>query len=463
MILSKTIPNSAKKIAKRFASPLPLIFRMGKKYQETKGFIQNAQWWDKDKIEEWQLQRLGHIVKYAYENVSGYHVLYKEAGVKPEDIQTLSDVACLPFVTKAMIRDNLASFTSRVIPKSKQIYGTTSGSTGMPFGFHYTELNKSIEKAFMYSGWERAGWRLGESSAVLKGASFVGSEEKFWEYDPYNRQLLLSSYYLTERTYDKYVAKILEYKAPYLQAYPSAATILADLISKRADTGKLNFKAILLSSENVYDWQRQKLFEAFVRSKLFGWYGLTEQVILAPECEYSHQYHVWPFYGFTEILSEKGEEQEEGEIGELVGTSFWNYATPFIRYRTMDLAKKGKSGCEKCTRQFQLLEKIQGRLQEIIVTNTGRYISMTAMTVHSDAFHNVEQFQFYQDRPGRVSFRIVRRGNYTERDTSKIRSDLMTKLGEDMELEIIFVDKILRTPNGKYRVLEQELKIKYGE
>ncbi|MFX0198874.1 MAG: phenylacetate--CoA ligase family protein, partial [Candidatus Hodarchaeota archaeon] len=203
--------------------------------------------------------------------------------------------------------------------------------------------------------------------------------------------------------------------------------------------------------------------EAFPGSRLFCWYGHAEQVILAAMCEYSDQYHIWPFYGLTEILDQSGLQTEANETGELIGTSFWNYATPFVRYRTMDMAKKGTFGCPKCRRQFQLLEKIDGRLQEIVVSKTGRYISMTAINMHSDVFDHVKQFQFYQDFPGKIIFKVVMNENYVENDTHKIRHELMKKFGHDMELDIVFVEQISRTSSGKYRFLDQRLDIKYGE
>jgi len=85
-----------------------------------------------------------------------------------------------------------------------------------------------------------------------------------------------------------------------------------------------------------------KFKESFPNSKIFSWYGHAEQVILAPWCEHTNKNHLWPFYGYTEILDEKDEAVKEGEEGELIGTSFHSFITPFIRYRTMDRAIKGQ-------------------------------------------------------------------------------------------------------------------------
>ena len=435
---------------------------MGKRYWETKLFLDKAQWWGADKIEKWQSERLQEIVRYAYDNVPGYHTLLDESKVSPRDITCLSDIKLLPFVTKEVLRDNLSDFTSKSISKEKLFYGTTAGSTGIPFGFYQTELNDQIENAFMHSGWERKGWRLGDLSGVLKGA-FIGSQRQFWKFDRNRNDLLLSSYYLNEDTYSQYVAKIRDYNPTHLKAYPSTATILADLVLANDEVGKLNFNLLLLGSENIYPWQKEKLLKAFPGSKLFAWYGQAEQVILSAMCGTSDKYHIWPFYGISELINAGGVETDIGETGEMLGTSFWNYVTPFIRYRTLDMARRGSNFCEQCQRKFQLLENIDGRLQEMIVTGKRRYISMTAMNMHSEVFDNLKQFQFYQDKPGIVVFKMIKKSSFTNQDVHLIRRELLKKLGEDIELKFAFVKNIPRSPRGKHRFLEQRLKLKYGE
>jgi len=440
---------------------IPVKWRMRRQYWKLKNFLEDAQWWDQREIEYWQLAKLRKIISYAFDNVPGYNFLYKDAGIKPDDITSLSDVNLLPFTTKELLRDNLDDFTAKNIPLSKLRYVTTGGSTGIPFGFYHTTTNGWMETAFMHSGWERVGWQLSGKSAVLRGA-FIGSDDCFWKYDRANRLLHLSSYYLTKRTYQKFVGKLEEIQPIYLQAYPSAATIFADLLLDHHDIGRINFDVILLGSENIYEWQKDKLRQAFPSAKLFSWYGHMEQVILSPWCETEETYHVWPFYGLIEIL-DKNCKVEVGQIGEIIGTSFWNYATPFIRYRTMDRARYDANLCKQCGRSFMTLNPIEGRLQEMIISASGRYISMTAINFHSNVFDKVRQFQFYQDRPGKVILRVVRKIHFKDDEKVFIYQELKKKLGSDMELEIDYVDKITKTRQGKHRFLIQKLDVKYGD
>jgi len=456
--LYRSLPFPLGKIIRSAYSLLPFSIRMGKTYWDTKDLIKRGRLLDRKAIEEWQLSRLREIISLAYETTSGYRQLYDECKVKPGDLRELSDLRIFPFVSKELMRDNTDDFTSSATPKWKMLRRTTGGSTGIPFGFYLTQKDIEREVAFLHSSWERAGWKLGDVSAILRGA-FVGSEHNLSEYDPFLRDLRLTSYFLTDKTYPKYRELVLRKKVKHLQAYPSAASLLADLVIRNGDEGKLRFSLLLLGSENIYDWQKSKIGKAFPESRLFAWYGHAEQVLFAPMCENSEQFHLDPFYGVGELLDAHNEEVGVGQTGELVGTSLWNTTTPFIRYRTMDIARKGNASCAACGRQYQLLESIEGRLQELIVTGTGRYISMTALNMHSGVFDRVKQFQFYQKEPGRVTFRIVKNTGYTEADTEKIRLELMTKLGSDMNLEIAFVDSIEVPTSGKFRFLIQELHV----
>ena len=135
---------------------------------------------------------------------------------------------------------------------------------------------------------------------------------------------------------------------------------------------------------------------------------------------------------------------------------------PFIRYRTNDLAVLTNVKCE-CGRNYPLLKKVEGRLQELIVTGTGRLISMTAINMHSDVFDDIKQFQFYQEKKGEVILNIVRKQTYTGRDTEYIHRELYKKLGDDVDLIIRFVDLIPHTQSGKYRFLIQKLPIVFGD
>ena len=152
----------------------------------------------------------------------------------------------------------------------------------------------------------------------------------------------------------------------------------------------------------------------------------------------------------------------EGEIGELVGTSFWMFGTPFIRYRTNDFAEKGAGVCEKCGRNFQILNKIDGRLSEIIIGKTGRRISLTVFAgsvMHGETFDHIKQFRFVQEEKGVVCLKVIPDNLFNEKDMQRLKDSLKAFLSDDFDFSILLVDSLERTKRGKFSYLEQHLNV----
>jgi phenylacetate-CoA ligase len=449
-----------KRLGKSLLTWIPIAVKLGGTYRQWRSFLQKAERWPPERIRTWQTQRLRGIVRHAWDNCEGYRELYGKAGVTPNDIQDVADLHHLPCVTKQMLQNAVEAFS---VSLRGRRYIATGGSTGIPLGFYVTRTNTQIENAFIHAGWRWTGWKPGRCTAVLRGA-FVGSRAQLWEYDPYWRRLNLTSYHLAPEALPVYLEVLQRFRPDMLQAYPSACLLLADLLESCSRPVELPFQVIMLGSENLYDWQVEKFSRVFPRARLASWYGHTERTVLAPWCEHRRAFHCWPFYGLTEVLDEEGREVSEGEEGEIVGTSFHMMATPFIRYRTMDMAVKGPPRCTDCGRNFQILNHMLGRQQEVIVTAGGRYISMTAINMHDRIFDALKQFQFLQQEPGRVIFRYVAKHPPLPVDAEAcIRHGLQRKLGEDMELLLQSVVEIPLTSRGKMCFLEQRLPIRYGD
>jgi len=86
-----------------YTIPVDLIANYRKTYRNIRYFYNKAQWWSKERIEQWQLAKLQEIIRYAYENTSGYNQLYRQAGVCPEDLVTLDDIKKFPFIDKSFV------------------------------------------------------------------------------------------------------------------------------------------------------------------------------------------------------------------------------------------------------------------------------------------------------------------------------------------------------------------------
>jgi phenylacetate-CoA ligase len=433
-------------------------------YKKTYALLQQSRWWSREELAAYQAAALSRLLAHAYANVPYYRRVFDDRGLVPGDIQTPADLRLLPVLTREDLQTHLPDLKARNYPDAAFEYVTTGGSTGIPVGFYYEKgASRAREWAFMKTQWDRVGYRFGDKCVVLRGY-IVGSarDAVYWKKTLFGRWLLMSSHHMTEETLPAYISEIRRFKPRFIQSYPSTAALLARYMIEHGVDSFPTVRAVLCGSENLYPWQRSLLEEAF-GCRVFSWYGNSEQTVLAGECEESTHYHIFPEYGIVELIGRDGRPvTNPGEMGEVVATNLTNYVCPLIRYRTMDLATAAQGPCT-CGRHYPLLEHVEGRLHEFIVTKDRRLISMTAVNMHSDVFDNVVQFQFYQEKVGEVLLRIVRKPGYTDRDTDYILSELEKKFEGDVDVTVHFVTKIPRTRRGKYRFLIQDLPLDGGD
>ena len=436
-----------------------------KTFRDTYKFLQKSQWWSREQLEEYQLQQLGKLLIHAYENVPYYRKVFDERGLKPRDIQDFSDLQKLPFLTKEIVRDNLNDLKARNYSADKFEYVTTGGSTGIPLGFYYEKgVSRAKEWAFMKTQWDRVGYHFRDKCVILRGNVVESADKgKFWESSLFGRWLILSTYHMTDGNLPKYIEKIREFKPKFIQAYPSAITILARFMRENNIEPFPTVKAILCGSENLYPAQRELLEETF-QCRVYSWYGNSEQVVLASECEKSTFYHIFPEYGFVELIGNDGKTViKENEMGEIVATGFNNFIFPFIRYRTGDLGVYTYQKCT-CERSYSLLKSVEGRLQELVVTKGKGLVTLTALIFaqHFEAFSRVKEMQLVQEREGELVVKIAPTPQYSENDQQEILSKMQKAVGNSLDINFEYVDHIPRTQRGKYRFLIQKLPIEFG-
>jgi phenylacetate-CoA ligase len=416
-------------------------------------FLAESENWSADHVSSYQLSEVRRIVRYAYERTRAYRELYARAGVTPDSVQTLDDIVNLPCVEKEMIRDRLEDFS---VPLQGRSYVTTGGSTGIPFGFYRDELSFSKELASKAHQYHRIGWKEGDRQLVFRGLP-IKRESRMQFYPRFN-ELRCSSYYLVPERMEAYRKRAFEFRPEWLKCYPSSGYIFASFLK---ETGRPfpPIKGVLCASENLYDFQEKRLREV-LPARVFSHYGHYEMAVLAGFCEYENTYHVLPQYGYAELMGANGRPiNEPGQRGEIVGTSFIMHATPFIRYRTRDFATLKSRGCPSCGRPYPVWERIDGRLQEFLVTSTGRLISMTAINMHDSIFDHVRQFQFFQEERGKLRFRYIPKESCCPDVVADMKGRLLVKLGDDVSLCMEQVPEISLTSRGKHRFLIQKLNL----
>lgn len=220
-------------------------------------------------------------------------------------------------------------------------------------------------------------------------------------------------------------------------------------------------KYIFASSETLYHHQRDTI-EGYLGIKIFDHYGNTERNALIMQCEQG-SYHIVSEYGITELIGKNGNPvTEEGEVGEIIATGFNNYAMPFIRYRTNDLAVYTTKNCT-CRRNYPLLNKIEGRKQDFFVDKSGSLITFTCSDgAVWDVKEKINTYQYIQHEPGKVILAIDVKRKFSSIDIESVKSRFL-EYYSGFELEIKFVEHIPRTKSGKFIFLIQKLPIEFGD
>ncbi len=451
-------PGAVKSALGLLLAPIPPAWWLGRSFGENCRFVREAQWWPADRAKEYQLARLRETLTPAYEHTEFYRRTFDRVGFRPQALRTLDDMTRLPPIDKSVVAENLADMCTRSVDARDVDYISTGGTSGTPLQFYIDASRSSVEYAYLTTSWERAGYRLGMPMAVLRGRMVKPDRNGLrHEYDPILRHHYYSNFHMTADNMAQYLRHIRGIGPCVLHAYPSSAHALAGYMLAAGEPALCNIRAILLESEPDYPHQRETMEKAF-GVRVFSSYGHSEKCVLAAQCEHGGSYHVWPTYGYFELLDEQGTPiTTVGQEGEIVGTGFINTVMPFIRYRTGDYATYMGERCETCGRQHTVLRDIKGRWpQGGLIAADGSVVSMTALNVHDDTFRNVREYQFHQSSPGKATLCVVPTSTLDAQEKQRILANMNRRLQGQVVLDLEARTELVKTARGKQpRVIQK--------
>lgn len=433
---------------------LPRRVRLGPAYDRFRSLAEQSGSWSADDVAAYQVTQLRSVLTRAAARSPFYARRFAEAGFDPTGFGDLADLEGCPYVTKRDLADHVDEMAADDVPASRRLYVTTGGSTGSPVGFYLTKgISRPKEQAFLEAQWRRAGYVDGARLAVVRGqVTSARAGGAIAAYDAARDWLVLSSYHLTEARLGEYLEAIARFRPDILHIYPSAALLLVAHMRNAGAAFPVPLRCVLAASERLTDPQRRMLEEAF-GCRVYSWYGHAERVVLAGQGRRSDAFYFWPTYGYVEL----GPPDDQG-LQEVVGTGFHNPAMPLVRYRTGDYVRRhdpARDGAPELP--WPAVRAIEGRGQELLVTATGRRISLTALNMHDTSFDGLYALQFFQDTAGRAELRYVAGPTFEPSRIPLIESAVRSKLGDDLEVVLRQVDDIEKTRHGKGRWLVSRL------
>ena len=317
-----------------------------------------------DELRALQLERMQWTVKHAYENVAMYRNKFDDAGVHPDDLKSLEDLAKFPYTTKQDLRDNYP-FNMFAVPMQEVVrVHASSGTTGKPTVVGYTRQDIDIWAAAVARSIRAAGGRRGDKVHVSYGYGlFTGGLGAH-----YGAELLGCTVIpFGGGQSEKQVQLIQDFSPDIIMVTPSYCLALADEFDRQGiDPAETSLRVGIFGAEPWTNSMRAEIESRFNMDAV-DIYGLSEVIGpgVAQECvETKDGPTLWEDYFYPEIVdTETLVPVDDGVEGELVFTPLIKQAMPIIRYRTRDLTRLLPGSA----RSMRRMDKITGRSDDMLI------------------------------------------------------------------------------------------------
>ena len=316
-------------------------------------------------LRELQLDRLRWSLRHACDNVPHYRAAFDDAGVSPDDLRELGDLARFPFTGKADLRANYP-FGMFAVPREQVVrVHASSGTTGKPTVVGYTRDDIDTWAEVMARSIEAAGGRPGDLLHVISGYGlFTGGLGAHYGAERLGCTVVPVSGGMTERQ----VQLIVDFQPRIVMVTPSYfLAILDEMEAQGVDPKDTSLEIGIFGAEPWTEQMRQEVQE---RSNIraVDIYGLSEVMgpgVSQESGQTQDGLHIWEDHFYPEVIDPvTGEVLPDGEEGELVFTSLTKQAMPVVRYRTRDLTTLLPGTAYP---QFRRMAKITGRTDDMMI------------------------------------------------------------------------------------------------
>lgn len=379
--------------------------------------------------------------------------------IKPGDIRTVKDLDKVPIVKKDEIRKNFREAVSKNFDVRRLKELRTSGSTGYPLFFYVTKAEDEFRKAKHLRANISCGQKPRDKWVTITSPLHFAETPKL--------QRLIGLYAVTPLSvFDDVatqVSKIERLSPDILDGYSNSILLLAKEVEKRG-LKTIKPKFLITGAELIAKSSREFIEDVFDAS-LYDQYASVELERMAWQCREKSEYHIDADSVVMQFVDEDGEEVAPGEEGEIVCTSLFNHAMPFIRYALDDIGVLSENTECACGRTFPLMKVMEGRKTSLLSLPGGRVLGPFAFMLAVWTFKHydcIDLFRIIQKRKDLLVFRLKTKDCGS--DEKKIEKELVTHLRrvlsiseDEVAFEIEFVDDIPLDKSGKFKIVVSEL------
>jgi phenylacetate-CoA ligase len=398
-----------------------------------------------------QWEKVESLLDHAYRTTRLYRSRLEEAGLTPDRIRSFDDLRAVPFLTKTDLRACQDDLLSDVHRGTTLHTKRTAGSTGVAVQVLVDEAAQQFKRGCTVRSDEWSGWTLGERVAILWGAE--ENARRGWRAWLRNTLLERATYLdtlrINQESIGRFVAVLRRRPPGLLLGHAHSLYLLAQYVRERCPS-TIQPHGIISAAMVLHDWERRTIEETF-QCPVTNRYGCEEVSLIACECDRHDGLHVNADGIYLEVLRPDGAPCPPGEPGMIVVTDLVNRAMPIIRYQIGDMGVLSDRQCP-CGRGLPLLEKIEGRVADYVLTPAGEYVSGISLTDHFNTkIPGVVQLQIVQEEVDRFVFRIVKGPEYGQESLDTMRRLVAERFGPEVRYECEYVDRIPQEPSGKFR------------
>ena len=423
----------------------PLMARKGRsRHLEYLRYLEQTQFDPPEVIRARQLVALKVALKHAYETVPYYRAAWRKAGVHPSDVKSLADLDSFPILTKRDIRRHEHSLISSAFDTSKLRLKRTSGSTGVPLNIRIDEPAVQWKSACTIRSDEWSGYRLGQRVAKVWGNpeyrhfGLKGRLRNFF----FDRAVYLDTLNLTYSRIAAFASQLRRHRPGLIFGHAHSLYLLACSLRKsKIDCIRPN--GIISTAMLLHDWQRtviEQVFDCPVTNR----YGCEEVSLIASECGLHQGLHLNCDSVYMEVMK-----PTHGNEWACV-TDLSNRAMPLIRYQIGDVVVGSERTC-RCGRGLPMLERIEGREADYVLTPSGSLISGISLTENfALLITGAAQVQIVQESLSLIRIRLVPDESFGDVSHRQIADLVEETFGSAVRYEVELVDAIPQEPSGKY-------------
>lgn len=392
---------------------------------------------------------LYNIVDYAIHHVPYYQDLDQKNRWSFSRNTIIDDIKQLPVLTKDIIRKEGNRLYST---ENLKYYITTSGgSTGEPVQLRRDQYLERIHPQNYFLSY--AGYDIGDKKVLLWGSErdiLQGSvgikaqiSNRFIQ-----RQKMLNSFMMTRNDMLEYVHTINQWKPEVILAYTQSIFELSRFI-KEENLEIFSPGGIVVSAGTLYNDWRKEIEEVF-RCPVINQYGSRETPGIAVSCAEDSQLHINTFMNYVEVVDDQDNTLPCGIDGNILVTSLINKSMPILRYKIGDIgALSTKKEC-KCGRNLPCLMHVTGRTVNVFKRRDGAKIDGEYFTHLFYGIAQIEKFQVIQKDYEEIEINLQVTEKLIEKKEKEIKNNVRVVMGENCNVEINYVDKVLPTKSGKF-------------